>query len=278
MPFQPFSQFQKTFLPFSRRQSDVIVNEVGPTITPALGAELIVDGEMSNAANWPLAGAGWVVGSGVATATAASSLLRQQPLTAGRWYWLQWDFVSGGSGVTGYVGVASSNKTSAGTYVMTGRAANTNAGLNGSSWTGVADNLSAKQITLSTMIALIRDLHRKNGTYTCKPTIAVDSQEGLCIERADENNGVFAYVNRCDGKAYLDKLIGGVWTNVINGAITYVAGQELKVIVNGNDHSLYYNAAQIGATTAINDAGLGTMMYGFNSLAGNSLGTVTANP
>lgn len=139
------------------------------------------------------------------------------------------------------------------------------------------DDASVKAITLSSMMTQLGSLTGRDGTYTCHPTVANKSQTGMSVAYLNASNFVVAVVDRQDNTAKLLKFISGVWTQVISGAITYSAAAELKVVIAGTNYSLYYNTAQIGTTQTISDT-LGDGVYGFNALAGNTVGIVTANP
>jgi hypothetical protein len=141
------------------------------------------------------------------------------------------------------------------------------------------DDASVKPITFSSTLSYLGSRSKRPGTYQCTPTVAANTQAGILLGYADANNFVMAIVNRVAGQAQLLKNISGTYTSVIAGAITYGAEKALKVIVasNGTDYSLYYDSVQVGSTTAINDAGLGTAVYGFNTYAGNTVGQVTTS-
>lgn len=62
------------------------------------------------------------------------------------------------------------------------------------------------------------------------------------------NNGAGA--NR--GQLY--KCVNGSYSLVLNSAITYSAGAVIKVVKSGTTYTLFYNGAQIGSPTTINEA------------------------
>jgi hypothetical protein len=255
-------------------------NAVCPAITPTVGpTEILSDNGMDNAGSWNI-GAGWAVGSGVATGTAASSLLRQAGvLTANNWYQVTWDIVSRtGGAVAGYPGIGGNQVSAPATYITTGQASNANAGVNGNAFSGVVDNIFCKLIAFSTMLSFLISRSLKNGTYICHPTIALDSQCGMVIEYIDANNLVMFNVNLSDGKAHLKSCIAGVWAEPIATAVAYGAGKELKLIVSGTTHKLYYDGTQVSTDKTIDNSSMGTKVYGFNSLVGNTVGAVTTNP
>jgi len=138
----------------------------------------------------------------------------------------------------------------------------------------LCDDYSIQLITWSSSITNLGDIKRKNGSYLCSPTVLDDTLCGIIIEYLDNDNFILAYVNRVDNKAYLDKKVAGTWTNVINGAITYGDEKVLRVVVSGTDHSLFYDAVQVGTTQTIDNSGMGTSVYGWNTADGNSVGRV----
>ena len=99
----------------------------------------------------------------------------------------------------------------------------------------------------------------------------------MAVAYLNATNFVLAVVDRGSNTAKLLKLIAGTWTQIISGAVTYSAAAELKVVISGTSYSLYYNTIQVGTTQTISNT-LGDGIYGFNALAGNTVGSVTANP
>jgi hypothetical protein len=162
--------------------------------------------------------------------------------------------------------------------------ANPNLGLTRGAGTASAslyiDTASCKPITYATMLAFLGPRDVRPGDYQCNPTAVNGTKCGIVISYADENNHVQAIVDRLSGTAKIVKRIAGVFTEVISGAIVYGDGKILKATIasNGTDYSLFYDGAQVGVTTAIADAGLGTRVYGFSCYSGNTVGTVTVNP
>lgn len=122
---------------------------------------------------------------------------------------------------------------------------------------------------------------QQGGTYICNPTVAIRSAAGLIVAYLDDSNYLWMVVNRALGCAELFKLSGGTWTKVISSAIVYAAGGELKLVIDPatNNCSLYYAGVQVGITTAVAQlATMGTAVYGYNNLAGNTVGSVTTSP
>ena len=138
------------------------------------------------------------------------------------------------------------------------------------------DDISVMPITFASMTTLLGARAQKNGAYSCHPTVSTGTQCGLLIEYKDVNNFLMVITDRFS--AYLISYIAGVRTVARTGAITYVAAAELRTVVNGTVHQLYYNGTQVGADVVIDNRGMGLGVYGFNSLAGNTVGLVTTNP
>lgn len=217
----------------------------------------------------------------------SSAVIAQSALTAGIWY--RFEIVTKAAsgapriafGVDPYCNFAID--TTYTQYVGTNRAVGVN--FNVLRGTGAANNsiyvddVAAYPITFSSMRVLLGQ-HGKNGSFSCTPTVADNTQAGMLLNYADDNNFVMLIVDRSRNggspHARVISKIGGTWTSVIAGAITYSAGTQLKVIANSGNYSLFYNNVQVGATTAIVETTLGTGVYGFNAEAGNLVGTVIA--
>lgn len=137
------------------------------------------------------------------------------------------------------------------------------------------DDVSLKVVTFSSMLTRL-GTHAKSGTFQCTPTVAVGSICGLVFNFINENNFAMIVVDRTNGDtAKLVKRVNGTYSaDVITGAVVYGDGKLLKAIVSGTSYSLYYDGTQVGTTQTISDA-LGQEVYGFNTLAGNTVGTVT---
>jgi len=93
---------------------------------------------------------------------------------------------------------------------------------------------------------------------------------GIVVRYEDDQNYVIAYHDGTNAK--LDKVVGGVTTNVISAAAPYSAGAMMWVTVEDTSFSLYYNNAKIGSTSTISDAALqtGTEVGLYSTDMGNS--------
>jgi hypothetical protein len=77
---------------------------------------------------------------------------------------------------------------------------------------------------------------------------------GVVLRYVDTSNYIIAYTDGTNAK--LDKVVAGSTTNVLTGAVTYGAGNVLRVIADGTGFRLYYNNLAVGALGTIADAGL----------------------
>jgi hypothetical protein len=285
------------------------LNLTCPAITPALGAELVTNGSME--AGTPPSSWSLVVGTAASVADertggsgtksyglnpsgAATGRAHQILAAASAGTWLR--FSGWGKKVTNSnaelahttsanVAISSASATGLawGSVLFSSRVSGANDRVRIGTSTIVItdearfDDISVKPLTFSSLIVRLGSHSQKNGTYTCKPTASAGSQCGILIEYLDENNFVLVNINLTDNTAKLISRIAGTYTSVISGAITYGAEKVLKCIVNGQNHSLYYDNIQVGTTQAVNNSGMGLEVYGFSTLASNSVGLVTTS-
>ena len=76
---------------------------------------------------------------------------------------------------------------------------------------------------------------------------------GLVLRYGNASNYMIAYHDGTNAK--LDKVVGGVTTNLISTAATYAAGAQIMVWANGNILRLYHNNVFIGQATTSDLAG-----------------------
>lgn len=237
--------------------------------TPTLAAAANANPGFDSDTAWTK-GTNWTIGSGKATHASSASidLINQAVLTAGQWYRCDWtitDYTSGTlSARFGSSANISNTRNAAATYINTGRADNTTAGIRAStSTTASIDNVTFKQITASTMFAVaVRS--SAYGEQNAIWDVVAGTQFGvvMCLDSASNpQNFVIAY---CDGNNYirLDKCVGGTYTNVETTAATAVSGKNLRLLrADGtNTFSVWYGAAgsevQVGSNQTISDAGI----------------------
>jgi hypothetical protein len=233
---------------------------------PEAGAELLTNGNFAAGSSGWSASAAWSFSGGTATRTAAAAnnLAQAKTLAAGTWYLLAFDLVAVSAGTIAVSpglavnGIAKSTPQSSLDIVRPLTiSANYFYFLPSDSFAGTVDNASLKNLTLSSLLSV-----RPYASADCDISVAVTrtagTQAGLCA-RLDSTtspaNFLIAYLDGA-GNVKCDKAVAGVYTNVISGAVTYVAGQVLRLVCSGNNVSVYYNGVQIGSTTAVADAGI----------------------
>jgi hypothetical protein len=79
---------------------------------------------------------------------------------------------------------------------------------------------------------------------------------GIVVRYADASNYVIAYHDGTNIK--MDKVVGGVTTNLISAAVTYAATARIIVSALGTKFRLYYGDSQRGAEQTVSDTGLQT--------------------
>jgi len=122
-----------------------------------LGAELVTNGGFDADTDWTK-GAGWAIGSGVASANSATAFVgvrQAKTFTSGKSYLVTYTVVSVTSGACrpvfwGGAGVVGTNRTTAGTYseILVALAASNELGISaaGAGFTGTVDNISVREI------------------------------------------------------------------------------------------------------------------------------------
>lgn len=196
-------------------------------------------------------------------ATWVQSVFDLRTLTAGEFRLANW--------------VPTTNYSAAGIITRTDRAASADVVLARGNASGPNDfilaSASAKALTLSSLLST-----RPYASADCDISVAVTrtagTQAGLCARldsAATPANFLIAYL---DGAANVkvDKAVAGVYSAVITGAVSYVAGRVLRLVCSGNDVSVYYNGTQVGTTQTVSDAGItGNLRHGlFSTYAANS--------
>ncbi len=226
--------------------------------TPTTGADVIVDGAMTNTVNWT-EGANWSIGAGVASIALASStdiVAAIDPLTANTWYQVVWTNTAIAAG--SLRAVLGTNVTATGdagaTYTMTQVANGAAFAMRGVAATASIDNVSCLPLTLSTLFA----------TVPCTtPDVVVElpitegagnlggRQTGIVVNLdnpAAPANFIIAYLNGFGG-VQLDEYVAGARTAKIAAtAVVYAAGAKLKVIRSGTSCSVFYAETQVGVT------------------------------
>jgi len=95
---------------------------------------------------------------------------------------------------------------------------------------------------------------------------------GIVFRYQDTSNYLIAYHDGTNAK--VDKVVGGVTTNVISGAKTYSAGSILRVMASGTGVKLYYNNSLINSAT-VTDLSTATIHGLYTTDTGNSFDNFT---
>jgi hypothetical protein len=234
--------------------------------TPTLGAEILSDTGFDTACgvNWGCQAA-WSISGGKAVATAAggSLIYENRAGTLDVWY----NFGATTTASSGYGqfylhGVSTFPLWSAvgpASYVGTKRSTAGSplvaAVFNG---TGTVDYISLKSISLPSLF-LTAPLSTANVFASADLTVTAGTQSGLVLNldsASNPQNFVIGYTD--NGTCYLEKNVGGTYTNLINTATgcTYSAGASMKAWKDGTAYRLYYNNAFIGSQQTVSDAGI----------------------
>lgn len=227
---------------------------------PSLGAELATNGSFAADASWTK-GSGWTIAAGVAShAATASSAITQTVATIGNWY----QIVVTLTAFTSSSGVNTSGlstalfRTSLATYTYAGIATATALGVRGQSTSAFSvDDISIKLIATASLFSL-RQYAASDVNARVNITLSSITPAGiiLCADSlTSPSNYLHAYLDGA-GFAKLDKVVAGTRTNLINGAVAYVATQSLRAIKSGTSVSLYYAGTQVGTTQTVSDVGV----------------------
>jgi len=238
-------------------------------ITPTLGSDVIVNGDFDTDTDWTK-GTGWSISGGVGVASAATGQLYQTTITSGKWYQETFDVSTYTSGsVRAYIGGnALIAYTTTGSKLDTGRAGTTTIGLNDSSFTGSVDNVSVKELTLSSLFSIV-STSDTDVIASTDITATAGTQVGLVTNLNDTTTptaGIVAYLTRgatdATSKITVDKFTTDTtWTNLTSGTVTYVEGAQLRVITWHSDANtlkvrVYYGGTIVGAEQTITDASI----------------------
>lgn len=243
----------------------IVSNQLG--VVPVLGSELVTNGDF---ANWTGDDPdGWTVPaedasnfitevSGTARYVAASGgfQVSQTPLTADTWVRVSVDSTAHTTGTLGVTVGITTNVVEIGTpatYTSTWLTDSISFAFRRKTSCDVTiDNVTAKQLDLSTCVASVDDTVSEDIYAFADLTITDNTQAGLMLRLDDADNPqnyLHVYCNRVNTNLYVDSVASGVVTNISSTAFTYSAGATLMVHLNGTAHRVYYNDALIVAGT-----------------------------
>lgn len=144
------------------------------------------------------------------------------------------------------------------------------------------DDVSLKALTLSTLFATIN-----NGLTHCdvsaKATLVAGTHAGVVANLDSVSSPANFVIAYHDGTSvYLDKCVGGTYTNLISAAVAYSAGAIIRIVrpAGTNTFQLWYNGVQRGADQSVSDAGIvSNTRHGlFSAYDGNSLDDYACGP
>ena len=264
--------------------------------TPTLGSELLTDGALenwgsaTNATSWSetVAGTstvnreGSVVHGGSFAArldvdASASNVAIAQTITATVGQWIQlsgWLRSSVASGKRGRMFPTNSSLADAPfdltdayqQFFATGRATTTAPAVNvirvagNGSHSIYADDISAKAITLTSMIASVDGGAAGLDCGVALPGYYPYVQAGVISHLdSDSSPANFILGIKHSTAARLYKCVAGTYTQLVSASAPYVVGTAPRLDVRrlpGNVFQLWYNGAQMGTDQTINDAGI----------------------
>lgn len=255
--------------------------------TPALGADVVINGDFEGGdVNWAK-GTGWGISGGVATKdpSAGTTEIAQSVLTVGRWYQANFDLVvNAGAFSPGYFVPNALAYTAGGSKVQTGLCAAATCQISGTNTgDGNVDNIVYRPITTADMFCT-RNLGNSNVDITVPLTRSLGHLFGIamCVDSyVNPQNFILAVISGAGNRVWLMKCVAGTYTMVINNSlITYGDTKELRLVKSGSDVSMFYDGIQEGTTQTISDAGIvNNTRHGiFSTYSGNLFGSFTANP
>lgn len=247
---------------------------------PVIGAEVSGNVTLDEDTWWTKTG-NWTIGNGVVSHTPAAqvdAVSHLTVLTAGKWYRFEYDVAWIAGSVWAGVGQPTGTvRGASGHIVESGRTASTSlAWYSNTAFNGAIDNLSCKMITLATMLKTVKRTPAGNVHAEANIQCIKGNQVGIAVNIDSPSNPQNMVICYTDGtKIYLDKLVGGTWTNVLNSAITYAAGKKIKITKSGTTYKVFYGGAQVGEDQAISDAGVvnNTLHMQFSSYERNRFGS-----
>lgn len=264
--------------------------------TPTEGvSNIVTNGTFDADSNWNK-GAGWTIGSGVATKAAgasASQLTSTSTRPVNIWYRNTLDATwSAGFFTLANLNNYGANITANGSYDIDGLGTGSNAFIYNAATgatAGTVDNVVCKALTLNTLIAsvnagyigaIVKAAYTK-GDRKCGGVVAnLDSQSSPA-------NFVIATILVQGTTTYMVvyKVVGGTYTIIVNfTSITYSAGANVELRTRRNGANLmvqaYYNNLAVGTEQTVSDAGIvNNTRHGiFSTNNANSIGIISVAP
>lgn len=135
------------------------------------------------------------------------------------------------------------------------------------------DDVSVKALTLASLLSTVALAGQADGRFRTRVTLDANSQAGMVLRLDDATtpaNAILCWRDR--SKVYLEKVVAGAYTTLINTTTTYVAGQVLECRCNGDQVAVWYGGSQVGATQTISDGVTNTRHGLMSTWAGNVVG------
>ena len=142
--------------------------------------------------------------------------------------------------------------------------------------TFLLDGVTVKALTTSELISTVTAFANNLTATASIRAMTTGSWAGAVACWDGTNNGLFAYQN--GATVYLDKVVGGTWTNLLTVTVAFVADAKIEIRrPSGNTYQLWYNGAQRGTDQTVSDAGIiSNTRYGlFSTYSGNTFSEFT---
>jgi len=146
-----------------------------------------------------------------------------------------------------------------------------------------ADDVSFQQIVNASMFSAqvdsgSSDVAEASVAVTCPSTYEAPAGVAICMNANDPSKYILGAVFRRVGymnRVQVYSVDGTTVTQVYDGAITYVAGQRVKLVKSGDTVNIFYNGVQINPS-GLNIPGFTGTIHGlFNTDNDNTLGAYT---
>ncbi len=235
-----------------------------PDPVPVAGAELLTNGGFDSDTAWTKTPAVWSISDGVASAAGGDSGTIIQPSGITQtWMLVAWTLARTTGNFRAYIiseAIAGVIRSASGTYTEVTRSGNDlRIGFYATSAASVGsiDNCSYKALSLSSLLST-RTYSSADCDLSAAITRTAGTQAGL-VARLDSStspaNFIIAYLDGASN-VKVDKCVGGTYTNIISGAVTYGATKRLRLVCSGTSVSAYYDGTQVGSTVTVSDAGI----------------------
>lgn len=234
-------------------------------ITPELGTERLSNTGFSDTTYWSNGLYGWSISEGVANYTSQGSVgsfyrVTGSPYTLHQFMKAQFEVVSSSScqfTAMTFTGTPDTWFASPGTYTVVGMKT-TDASMyffGAATGSGAIDNVSLKQITLPTMLAMWSQPLGPNIDVQVGYTQTRAGELGgvvICADSpTDPTTGIFVFTNGVRHCVWY--LTGGVFTRVQDVAMTYSAGCNVGVQKSGSVVRAMYNGARAGNVLSLTE-------------------------